>query len=289
MATTIGLIRHGVTEWNNLSKAQGISDIPLNEEGIEQATALAKRLSSEEWDVIFSSNLTRARQTAEIIQQCLGVPVFNDERIREINCGLIEGTTEEERITRWGANWREQNLGMEDFKMVAKRGLTFLEKLIKEHVDKRILVISHGALIGLSLQHLLPQHFQKTYIDNTSITILTHTNNKWACQLYNRQPGYKGDIQSIYVEGQEQGPIEVAILATFLFYRYKFLSRLPEWTRTSPNFRLDVYLIIECITGSRQLENYILMHVTNGGLRVFKLLKALRSKERRTYGKQYTQ
>ncbi|MGE6575021.1 histidine phosphatase family protein [Paenibacillus xylanexedens] len=56
MATTIGLIRHGVTEWNTLSKAQGISDIPLNEEGIEQATALAKRLSSEEWDVIFSSN-----------------------------------------------------------------------------------------------------------------------------------------------------------------------------------------------------------------------------------------
>lgn len=185
MATTIGLIRHGVTEWNNLSKAQGISDIPLNEEGIEQASALAKRLSSEEWDVIFSSNLTRARQTAEIIQQCLAVPVFTDERIREINCGLIEGTTEEERITRWGANWREQNLGMEDFKVVAKRGLAFLEKLIMEYVDKRILVISHGAFIGLSLQHLLPQHFQKTYIDNTSVTILTHTNNKWACQLYN--------------------------------------------------------------------------------------------------------
>ncbi|MET1170830.1 MULTISPECIES: histidine phosphatase family protein [Paenibacillus] len=61
---------------------------------------------------MFSSNLTRAKQTAEIIQQCLGVLVFNDERIREINCGLIEGTTEEERITRWGANWSEQNLGM---------------------------------------------------------------------------------------------------------------------------------------------------------------------------------
>jgi probable phosphoglycerate mutase len=48
MATTVGLIRHGVTEWNNLGKAQGVSDIPLNEEGIKQATALANRLSSEE-------------------------------------------------------------------------------------------------------------------------------------------------------------------------------------------------------------------------------------------------
>ena len=64
MITTVGLIRHGVTDWNNLGKAQGISDIPLNEDGIKQATALAKRLSGEEWDIIFSSDLMRAEQTA---------------------------------------------------------------------------------------------------------------------------------------------------------------------------------------------------------------------------------
>ncbi|MCS7463063.1 histidine phosphatase family protein [Paenibacillus doosanensis] len=186
MTTTLGLIRHGVTEWNTLGKAQGISDIPLNGEGIEQAIALANRLSSEEWDIIFSSNLMRARQTAEIIRQSLGIAsIFTDERIREINCGIIEGTTEEERIAYWGVNWREQNLGMEDFQVVAKRGLNFLEELIVKHAGKRILVVSHGALIGLSLQHLLPLRFPKTYIDNTSLTILTHTNNDWTCQLYN--------------------------------------------------------------------------------------------------------
>jgi probable phosphoglycerate mutase len=186
MATTVGLIRHGVTEWNKHGKAQGISDIPLNEEGIKQAIALANRFPQEEWDIIFSSNLTRAQQTAEIIRKSLGLEtVFIDERIREINCGLIEGTTKEERIVRWGVNWREQNLGMEDFKMVANRGLSFLEEQIVEHVDKRVLIVSHGALIGLSLQHLLPQQFKKTYIDNTSLTILTHANNEWVCQLYN--------------------------------------------------------------------------------------------------------
>ncbi|CAN7489892.1 histidine phosphatase family protein [Paenibacillus sp. LjRoot153] len=172
MPTTVGLIRHGVTEWNSLGKAQGISDIPLSEEGTKQAVALANRLSKEEWDIIFSSNLMRAKQTAEIIRKSLRVvEVFIDERIREINCGLIEGTTEEERIARWGVNWRVQNLGMEDFKMVAKRGLSFLNEQI--------------AFIGLSLQHLLPQQFKKTYIDNTSLTILTYSNNDWACQLYN--------------------------------------------------------------------------------------------------------
>ncbi|OPH56189.1 hypothetical protein BC351_28900 [Paenibacillus ferrarius] len=74
---------------------------------------------------------------------------------------------------------------MEDFQMVAKLGLSFLEEQIVEHADKRILIVSHGALIGLSLQHLLPQQCKKTYIDNTSLTILTYTNNDWACQLYN--------------------------------------------------------------------------------------------------------
>lgn len=186
MATTIGLIRHGVTDWNNLGKAQGISDIPLNKEGIKQAMALANRLSGEEWDIIFSSTLTRAKQTVELIRNSLGaVSVITDERIREINCGLIEGTTEEERIARWGVNWREQNLGMEDFQMVAEHGLNFLGELVVKHTDRRILIVSHGALIGLSLQYLLPQRFKKTYIDNTSITILTHNNNKWECQLYN--------------------------------------------------------------------------------------------------------
>ena len=186
MATTIGLIRHGITDWNQLGKAQGLSDIPLNEEGINQANALSKRLSRQEWDVIFSSDLMRAHQTAELIRNSLGVAaVFSDERIREINCGQIEGTTEEERIARWGVNWRELNLGMEDYQLVAKRGLNFLEELIVKHADKRILVVSHGALIGLSLQHLLPQQFQKTYIENTAVTILTHNNNKWLCQLYN--------------------------------------------------------------------------------------------------------
>lgn len=147
---------------------------------------MANRLSKEKWDIIISSNLTRAQQTAEIIRKCLELDtVFTDERIREINCGLIEGTTEEERIARWGVNWREENLGMEDFNMVANRGLSFLEEQILEHPNKRILIVSHGALIGLSLQHLLPQQFKKTHIDNTSLTILTHTNNEWTCQLYN--------------------------------------------------------------------------------------------------------
>jgi len=185
--TTIGLIRHGVTEWNELGKAQGVSDIPLNKIGKQQAFALANRLSLDlEWDLIVTSDLSRAIETAQIISSKLKLPVsISDERIREINCGDIEGTTEVERVTKWGSNWRELNLGMEKFEDVSNRGLEFLDELAITYKDKRVLVVSHGALIGLTLQRLLPEQFPKTYIENTSVTILKNSETKWNCTLYN--------------------------------------------------------------------------------------------------------
>jgi len=185
--TTIGLIRHGVTEWNELGKAQGVSDIPLNKIGKQQAFALANRLSLDlEWDLIVSSDLSRAIETAQIISSKLKFPVsIRDERIREINCGEIEGTTEVERVNKWGSNWREMNLGMEKFEDVSNRGLEFLNQLAITYKDKRVLVVSHGALIGLTLQRLLPEQFPMTYIENTSVTILENSENKWHCTLYN--------------------------------------------------------------------------------------------------------
>lgn len=184
---TIGLIRHGITEWNVLGRSQGISDIPLNEFGKQQAVALANRLSLEEkWDIIVTSDLIRAKETGQIIASKLNLPVsMFDERIREINCGEIEGTTEEERINKWGSNWRELNLGMEKFEVVSKRGYEFLTELATKYIDKRVLVVSHGALIGLTLQRLLPDKFMSTHIENTSLTILINNESKWDCTLYN--------------------------------------------------------------------------------------------------------
>lgn len=185
--TTIGLIRHGVTQWNELGKAQGISDIPLNKKGKQQALALANRLFLDlEWDLIVTSDLSRAIETAQIISSKLKLPVsIRDERIREINCGEIEGTNEVERIHKWGSNWRKMNLGMEKFEGVSSRGLEFLEELAITYKDKRVLVVSHGALIGLTLQRLLPEQFPRTYIENTSVTILENSETKWHCTLYN--------------------------------------------------------------------------------------------------------
>ncbi|SES44368.1 histidine phosphatase family protein [Psychrobacillus sp. OK032] len=185
--TTIGLIRHGITEWNVLGKSQGISDIPLNEIGKQQALALANRLSlDEKWDIIVTSDLSRAKETGQIIASKLNLPISRfDERIREINCGEIEGTTEDERLNKWGSNWRKLNLGMEEFENVSKRGYEFLLELATIYSDKRVLVVSHGALIGLTLQKILPEKFPSTHIENTSLTILNIKDSTWDCTLYN--------------------------------------------------------------------------------------------------------
>ncbi|WP_213644640.1 histidine phosphatase family protein [Paenibacillus lautus] len=183
---TIGLIRHGITDWNVQNRAQGRSDIPLNTEGRQQAQRIAERLKRESWELIISSPLIRAKATAQIIAEEISVlDIMEDQRICEIDCGLIEGTTEEERVATWGYSWRELDLGMERFEDVAERGAQFLEEVMQAYENKHVLVVSHGAVIGLSLQKLLPQRFTTTYIDNTSLTLLTKLNGAWNCSLYN--------------------------------------------------------------------------------------------------------
>lgn len=186
--TTIGLIRHGITEWNALGRAQGVSDIPLNETGKQQAQIIGDRLKKEgnNWELLISSDLIRAIETASLIGNKLGLPINHvEKRIREISLGEVEGTTEDERERRWGKNWRELAPGMEKFEDVAKRGVDYLEELVKNYQGKRILLVSHGALIGLTLQHLMPSRFQKTNIHNTSITVLENISGEWECRLYN--------------------------------------------------------------------------------------------------------
>lgn len=185
--TTIGIVRHGITDWNEQRISQGQTDIPLNETGKQQAQAIADRLAAEEpWDVIVSSDLLRAKETAETISAKLKVPISHfDQRIREIFCGEIEGTTEAERFEKWGEHWRELDLGMEKQEDVAKRGAEFVQEIAQQYEGKRILMISHGALIGLTLQSLLPERFTETRLDNTAITILENIESKWDCSLYN--------------------------------------------------------------------------------------------------------
>lgn len=182
--TRIGLIRHGSTEWNKIKKAQGWSDIPLNQDGMDQARQLAHRIKGENWDLMYASPLLRARQTAEAISEQNGIPVLLDERLRETGGGLIEGTTEAERISRWGEDWRSLDLGRETKESAVSRGMAFLEDILEKHPEKNILIVSHGAFIKALLEELVPEEDIQASMQNTSVTVLRLEEN-WICELFN--------------------------------------------------------------------------------------------------------
>ncbi|MFE5320068.1 histidine phosphatase family protein [Paenibacillus sp. NPDC056579] len=187
--TRIALVRHGVTSWNKEKRTQGHSHNPLDDEGIQQAHKVAERLSEEKWDVIIASDLLRAKQTAEIISDKLGIPIEAlDERLRELGRGKAEGTTEDERIALWGADWRQLDIGFETAEQAMERGSECLKEIARTYSGKRVLVVSHGAILKHTLKKLIPALEAEAHLDNTSVTVLHRSGseeNAWSCELYN--------------------------------------------------------------------------------------------------------
>jgi len=179
----IALVRHGSTDWNKEGRMQGQLDIPLNQEGRAQAKALAMRLRSEEWDMIFASDLQRASETAAIIGDYLHIPVIRDARLREIYFGKIEGTTEAERIQQWGEKWYDMDLGKESEEVAGLRGASFVHEVAEKYPDRRVLVVSHGALLKATLGEILQEDINA--LDNTSVTMVVNTEGNWLCTLFN--------------------------------------------------------------------------------------------------------
>ncbi len=182
--TTIAFIRHGVTDWNLEARAQGQSDIPLNEEGLLQAKTLGRRFAGEEWDTVYSSDLSRAKVTAEVIGNVLNLPVQTDERLRELHWGDMEGTNEEERIERWGEHWRDLDLHFEKEENILTRIKSFTDQITHRHPDGRVIVVSHGALLNDMFTYLL-EDYERCRFGNTSVSIFKFVNNKWEVKLLN--------------------------------------------------------------------------------------------------------
>ena len=183
--TRLGIIRHGSTLWNKERRAQGSSNIPLDDEGIQQAKQLADRLNCGQWDRVYVSPLTRARQTAEIIHEQLGIPLKEDRRLEEVGGGQIEGTTEEERVDQWGEDWRSLDLGLEKKENVLNRAMSFLEDIMAEHEGGRVLIVSHGALISHLVKEMTNDESDVQHISNTSLTEVVRKKDAWHFERFN--------------------------------------------------------------------------------------------------------
>ena len=150
--TTLLLVRHGETDWNREGRWQGHSDTHLNETGREQARRVAAELDGV--DVIYSSDLARAHETAEIIAGDLGLPVRVDARLRERSFGAWEGLTAEqieagfrEEHLRWLAREGAGPDDAEPFEAFGARVRSFLADVLDAHPDQTVLLVAHGGSI----------------------------------------------------------------------------------------------------------------------------------------------
>ena len=156
--------RHGRTDWNAAGRFQGQVDIPLNEEGQQQAADAALRLAALSPDAIVSSDLTRARTTADALASVTGLPVRPDAGLRETNAGQWQGHTfdairamDPDGLHRWEDG--DVNLaagGAETRLDVAARVHRAVDRALGDvPADGTLVVVSHGGAIRVGLAHLL--------------------------------------------------------------------------------------------------------------------------------------
>jgi probable phosphoglycerate mutase len=134
--TTLLLVRHGETDWNADGRLQGQTDRPLSDFGHRQARKLADELADETLDAIYSSDLSRARETAEIVGEQLGLGIGLDADLREKDWGTWEGLTPVERD-------RIEFVG-ESTEAHMERTLRALRRISERHPGGRVLVVTHG-------------------------------------------------------------------------------------------------------------------------------------------------
>lgn len=151
--TTILLARHGETDWNLQRRVQGHSDQPLNETGRAQARALADELATVPLDAVYASDLARARETARIVAERLGLPVTTLHELREKHFGTWEGLTDEEVFQRFPAARQGPWGDGETPEQLSARVLAALRSIAAEHPDGQVLVVAHGGPLRALLRH----------------------------------------------------------------------------------------------------------------------------------------
>jgi 2,3-bisphosphoglycerate-dependent phosphoglycerate mutase len=155
--TTLLLARHGETEWNRELRIQGSSDIELNELGRQQARELAQELATVELDAIYSSDLSRARQTAEAVAAAHGLEIRLDARLRERSFGSWEGLTHDEIVERRETATPDG----ETVDEVRDRVLEAIQEIAAAHSGEQVLVVSHGGALNALWHHALGERIER--------------------------------------------------------------------------------------------------------------------------------
>ncbi|KAG2559919.1 phosphoglycerate mutase-like protein 4 [Panicum virgatum] len=190
--TEVVVVRHGETSWNASCIVQGQMDPELNEIGREQAVVVAHRLSKEAKPAaIYSSDLKRAAETAEIIAKVCGVTnLVLDEALRERHMGYLQGLKWDDAVNKNPDVFRGSDIfkitagsdpdsrnqkipgGGESLNQLNERCISYLNKVAQEHTGERVVVVSHGAAILELCRHTDPPNSSfRRNIPNTSLNV----------------------------------------------------------------------------------------------------------------------
>ena len=186
--TVLGLFRHGQTNWNIDLRLQGTADIPMNATGVEQVSRAAAVIAMQSWDLILSSPLSRAKQSAEIIASELGVAeIKTHDLLLERAFGIGEGMLYEE----WNSKYSHLDdiPGAESTKLIIDRSQRLLDFVEQNFSGKKVLAVSHGALIRFALHVVtdgeIPPKGER--LDNASLHVV-RKQQQWALENQSKYP-----------------------------------------------------------------------------------------------------
>lgn len=186
-ATRVVLIRHGETAWNADTRIQGQLDIALNERGRWQAARMAQALADEGIEVIVSSDLQRARDTAQALADVTGLPLQLDSGLRERRFGRFEGRTFQEIDTTWpqdALRWRQRDPefapadGGESLVAFSARCVAASEAVLVAHAGRVVALVAHGGVLDCLYRAATRQHLQAPrswQLGNATINRLLHS------------------------------------------------------------------------------------------------------------------
>ncbi|MET3696204.1 uncharacterized phosphatase [Bacillus oleivorans] len=184
--TKICLVRHGETDWNAVRRIQGREDIPLNDKGKKQAEECGHYLKDFYFDVIISSPMVRARQTADLINNQVGLPaIIEMADFMERDYGLVSGMTIEEKKKKF---LNQEHPSVESWEALSQRVMKGIDTIHEIYKGQSVLLVVHGGVINAILGSISNEELGhgKTKIMNGSITNIENQNGTWVIHNYNQ-------------------------------------------------------------------------------------------------------
>lgn len=186
----IYLTRHGETEWNLMKKMHGHKNANLTQKGVEEAKKLGKSLEDVEFDIIYSSPIERALDTAKYIRGNKDTEIVTEDSLKELNFGKWEGMFEEDCSENYPEQfnnlWYKPEVfepveGGERLQDLMKRVEIWFNENIKNSEYKNVLVVTHGvvnrAFYTVLKNNPIERFWEKPYILNTALTIIEMNND----------------------------------------------------------------------------------------------------------------